>query len=153
MKRRKVSMADVKRFPQDYRAGKVSKEFIVELEKQSGQSIEAIVERIESAFARKSHRIDGMTLTELRRWYKRKDMLSDEEKLSYADANGCTYEEYERLALAELKMREKTNNDRKRRELIRSMQSGNEHMNQLVKEGKATTDGLCYVTTLDHVVR
>lgn len=151
MKRRNVSMTDVKMFPQYYRAGKVSKEFIAELEKQSGQSIEKLVERIKSVFARKSHHIDGMTLPELRRWHKRKDILSDEEKLSYANANGCTYEEYERMALTELEMREKANNDRKRRELIRSMHRSNAHMDQLVKEEKATTDGLCYVTRLDHV--
>lgn len=40
-------MADVKKFPQDYREGILPKEFIAELEKQSGQSIEEIVAGIE----------------------------------------------------------------------------------------------------------
>jgi hypothetical protein len=151
MKRRNITQAEAKRFLQLYRNGQLPQELIRELEKQSGQSIEKLVERIESVFARKSHHIDGMTLPELRRWHKRKDILSDEEKLSYANANGCTYEEYEHLALAELERREKSNDDRKRQELIRSMQKSNAHMDQLVKEGKATTDGLCYVTSLDHV--
>lgn len=152
MKRRNITQAEAKRFLQLYRDGQLPQELIRELEKQSGQSIEKLVERIESVFVQKSHRIDGMTLSELRRWYKRKDILSDEEKLSYANANGCTYEEYERLALAELEKREKANGDRKRRELIRRMHRSNAYMDQLVKEGKATTDGRCYVTSLEHIL-
>lgn len=152
MKRRNTTQAEAKRFLQLYRNGQLPQELIRELEKQSGQPIEKLVERIESVFEQKSHHIDGMTLPELRRWHKRKDILSDEEKLSYANANGCTYEEYEHLALAELERREKSNDDRKRQELIRSMQKSNAHMDQLVKEGKATTDGLCYVTSLEHIL-
>ena len=151
MKRSKVTQADMRRFLQDYRDGKLPRELIRELEEQSGQSIDELVAKIESAFTRKSHRIDGMTLPELRRWHKKKDLLSDDEKQAYAEANGCTYEEYARLALKELEIREKANNDRKRREVIRSMQRSNAYMDQLVKEGKATTDGRYYVTSIEHI--
>ena len=112
MKRRNTTQAEAKRFLQLYRNGQLPQELIRELEKQSGQPIEKLVERIESVYEQKSHHIDGMTLPELRRWHKRKDILSDEEKLSYANANGCTYEEYEHLALTEWERREKTNNDK-----------------------------------------
>lgn len=152
MMRRKVTQADVKRFPQEYREGKVSREFIAELERQSGQSIEEIVARIETAFSRKSHRVDGMTLPELRKWQKVKDSLSDAEKQAYADANDCTYEEFEHMAVEELKEREKRNYEKRMRSQIRQMQRHNAYMDRLVEEGKATTDGTCYVTTLDHIL-
>lgn len=152
MKRRKVSMADVKKLPQDYREGRLPKEFIAELEKQSGQSIKEIVARVETAFHRKSHHIEGMSLPELRKWHGRKDYLSDAEKQEYAAANSCTYEEFASMATAELEAREKRNNERRLRDQVRQNKRHKTHMDQLVKEGKATTDGLCYVTTLDHVL-
>lgn len=152
MKRRKVTQADVKRLPQDYREGKLSKEFIVELERQSGLTIEELVVKIETAFSRKSHRIDGMTLPELRKWQKKKDSLSNAERQEYADANGCTYEEFEHMAAEELEEREKRNYEKRMRSQIRQMQRHNAYMDRLVEEGKATTDGTCYVTTLDHIL-
>lgn len=152
MKRKRVTQADLKRLPQDYREGKLSKDFITELEKRTGKSIEEIIVKIETAFDIKSHSIQGMTLPELRKWYRRKDNLSDVEKKAYADANDCTYVEYECMATAELHVRERQNNERRMRERIRQIQRDNAYMDQLVAEGKATKDGPFYVTTLDHIL-
>ena len=102
MARKRVSQADLKKLARDYRAGRLSPELIAKLEKANGRTMEELVTEIEKTFDRKSHHVNGMTITELRKWRQSRDGLTEEEKARYAEANGCTYEEFEQAALERL---------------------------------------------------
>ena len=77
---------------QDYKAGILPKEIIRQLEKTNNCSIEELVARIDKLFDDKKHHLKTMTITDMRKWLKKKK-VSDEEKKRYAEVNHCTYEE------------------------------------------------------------
>lgn len=85
-------ITDMQKLVRDYKAGRISEAEIKELEKECGKSIEEIIANINKILYLKKHRLDTMTITDIRMWMKKKK-VSDEEKQLYADMNKCTYEE------------------------------------------------------------
>lgn len=153
MRNNRMSLRTMKEIAEDYRNGRLPEDVIAQLEKTNGKSIEELIALIDSILYDKHFSLKGMTLPELRRWKRNKDTLSEEEKQMYARVNGCTCERFEEVALRYIEYRETKNNEKKYLKRSREMEQMKRHMDQMVAEGKATTDdGICYVTTLSNVI-
>lgn len=87
-----MTQKDMLKLSKAYKAGEIPEEIIKKIEKANNRSIEEIVASIDNVFEYKRHRIETMTITDIRKWVSKKK-ISDEEKKLYADANKCTYEE------------------------------------------------------------
>ncbi len=104
---RQVTLKQAEEIVKRYRKGTMCQEEIDMLERCNQKSIDAIVNEIEKGLERKSHDINGMTITDLRKWARHRMRISDEEKKLYAESSRCTYEEFEQWALDRLEEHER----------------------------------------------
>ena len=97
-----MTQKEMLKVSKDYKAGKLSEDMIKILEEVNNRSIDEIITFIDNFFDTKSHHLNAMTVTDIRKWLKKKK-VSDEEKQKYAEVNKCTYEEAVKKAKARLK--------------------------------------------------
>lgn len=152
MEQRIYAPRNLKRFVQDYYDGNLAEDYISHFEELNKKPIAELIGIIETFIYQKSHRLKGMTLPELRRWKRNRCTLSEEEKQAYASANGCTYSEFEAVALRWLEIRESRNNEKKIAKFAREIETLRRQCDQMVADGRAVKDGNCYVTTLSEIL-
>jgi len=94
-----------------------------------------------------------MTLTELKRWDKSKCTLTVKEKEEYAEANGCSYEEFEKIAEERLEQLQVMNWEKKMRRQIKETEELRVYLQGLVEKGLATTeDGVRYEVPSENAI-
>jgi len=153
MARKKANISELKRLVCEYRAGRLSPEIIVEIEKNNGMYIEELVSKIEMALRKRSHCLGFMTLTELKRWDKSKCTLTVKEKEEYAEANGCSYEEFEKIAEERLEQLQVMSWEKKMRRQIKETEELRVYLQGLVEKGLATTeDGVRYEVPSENAI-
>lgn len=97
-----MTQEEMLKVSKDYKAGKLSEDMIKILEEANNRSIDEVIAFIDNFFDTKKHHLNAMTITDIRKWLKKKK-VSDEEKQKYAEVNKCTYEEAVKKAKARLK--------------------------------------------------
>lgn len=106
MSRREAKKQRERVFIRAYGYAMMSRKEIAKYEWVCGESTIEMLRQSPQAWYVKSHKIDYMSLEELRKWKENRDTLLPAERRGYAHVNHCCYEMFERDVLDYLEYHE-----------------------------------------------